>query len=254
MTMFGRDSIFTSLQALPFAPELAATTLRVLGDWQGSRRRRLPRRGPGPDPPRDALRRDGRVRGAAALAVLRLRRRHARCTSCCSTSTSAGPATGSSSATSSTRRAPRSTGSTSTPTSWATATSRTSGATSRPGLENQCWKDSWNSISYSDGRLPGFPRATCELQGYAYDAKVRGARLARLVWKDDGLRGRGSRRRPPTSSAGSTATSGSPDRRLLRARPRRGRQPGRLAGLEHRPPPVERHRRRRQGEAVVATT
>jgi glycogen debranching enzyme len=32
--------------------------------------------------------------------------------------------------------------------------------------------------------LPGFPRATCELQGYAYDAKVRGARLARLVWRD----------------------------------------------------------------------
>ena len=48
------------------------------------------------------------------------------------------------------------------------------------GLENQCWKDSWDSISYRDGRLPGFPRATCELQGYAYDAKVRGARLARL--------------------------------------------------------------------------
>jgi len=59
------------------------------------------------------------------------------------------------------------------------------------GLENQAWKDSWNSISYSDGRLPDFPRATCELQGYAYDAKMRGARLARLVWKDaqlaDGL-------------------------------------------------------------------
>ena len=54
----------------------------------------------------------------------------------------------------------------------------------KTGLENQCWKDSWDSISYRDGRLPGFPRATCELQGYAYDAKVRGARLARLVWKD----------------------------------------------------------------------
>jgi len=52
------------------------------------------------------------------------------------------------------------------------------------GLENQCWKDSWDSISYHDGRLPGFPRATCELQGYAYDAKVRGARLARSIWKD----------------------------------------------------------------------
>src|SRR5262249_42542917 len=37
MTMFGRDSIFTSLQALPFTPELAATTLRVLGLWQGTR-------------------------------------------------------------------------------------------------------------------------------------------------------------------------------------------------------------------------
>jgi glycogen debranching enzyme len=55
------------------------------------------------------------------------------------------------------------------------------------GLENQCWKDSWDSISYRDGRLPGFPRATCELQGYAYDAKVRGARLAREIWRDGAL-------------------------------------------------------------------
>jgi glycogen debranching enzyme len=52
------------------------------------------------------------------------------------------------------------------------------------GLENQCWKDSWDSISYRDGTLPGFPRATCELQGYAYDARLRGARLARVVWRD----------------------------------------------------------------------
>ena len=37
MTMFGRDSIFTSLQALPFTPELAATTLKALGAWQGTR-------------------------------------------------------------------------------------------------------------------------------------------------------------------------------------------------------------------------
>ena len=37
MTMFGRDSIFTSLQALPFTPELAKTTLVALGMWQGSR-------------------------------------------------------------------------------------------------------------------------------------------------------------------------------------------------------------------------
>jgi glycogen debranching enzyme len=54
----------------------------------------------------------------------------------------------------------------------------------RTGLANQCWKESKNSISYRDGRLPGLPRATCELQGYAYDAKLRGARLARLFWHD----------------------------------------------------------------------
>ena len=52
------------------------------------------------------------------------------------------------------------------------------------GLQNQCWKDSWDSISYRDGRLPGFPRAACESQGYAYDAKRRGARLAREFWND----------------------------------------------------------------------
>ena len=43
----------------------------------GNEARRLPRRGSGPDPARAALRRADRVRGAAALAVLRLRRRDA---------------------------------------------------------------------------------------------------------------------------------------------------------------------------------
>ncbi|RLP91813.1 MULTISPECIES: glycogen debranching N-terminal domain-containing protein [unclassified Micromonospora] len=52
------------------------------------------------------------------------------------------------------------------------------------GLQNQCWKDSWDGISYADGRMPGFPRATCEMQGYAYDAKIRAARLARTFWGD----------------------------------------------------------------------
>src|SRR5215469_9828795 len=35
MTIFGRDSILTSLQALPFTPGLAASTLRVLAEQQG---------------------------------------------------------------------------------------------------------------------------------------------------------------------------------------------------------------------------
>jgi glycogen debranching enzyme len=52
------------------------------------------------------------------------------------------------------------------------------------GLVNQCWKDSWNSIVHPDGRLATHPHATCEIQGYAYDARVRAARLAELVWGD----------------------------------------------------------------------
>ncbi len=55
------------------------------------------------------------------------------------------------------------------------------------GLENQCWKDSWDSIVDSKGQLAKFPRATCELQGYMYDGKLRGARLAREVWDDTQL-------------------------------------------------------------------
>ena len=52
------------------------------------------------------------------------------------------------------------------------------------GLENQCWKDSWNSILFADGTNSVLPRATCEIQGYVYDAKRRMARLAREIWAD----------------------------------------------------------------------
>ncbi|MEU8300307.1 glycogen debranching N-terminal domain-containing protein [Micromonospora sp. NPDC048909] len=54
----------------------------------------------------------------------------------------------------------------------------------RHGTVNQGWKNSPDAIRYADGRTPGLPRATCELQGYAYDAKRRGARLAREFWDD----------------------------------------------------------------------
>jgi glycogen debranching enzyme len=52
------------------------------------------------------------------------------------------------------------------------------------GLINQCWKDSWNSIQFADSRLAQSPIATCEIQGYVYDAQRRCARLAREVWDD----------------------------------------------------------------------
>jgi glycogen debranching enzyme len=52
------------------------------------------------------------------------------------------------------------------------------------GLENQSWKDSWDSQRFSDGTLARTPIAPVEVQGYVYDAKVRMAELARAVWRD----------------------------------------------------------------------
>jgi glycogen debranching enzyme len=52
------------------------------------------------------------------------------------------------------------------------------------GLENQSWKDSWDSQRFHDGALAKTPIAPCEVQGYVYDAKRRVAELAREVWRD----------------------------------------------------------------------
>jgi glycogen debranching enzyme len=49
---------------------------------------------------------------------------------------------------------------------------------STQGLGNQCWRDSSSGVQFADGRLPYLPIATCELQGYVYDAKQRVAELA----------------------------------------------------------------------------
>ncbi len=183
MTMFGRDSIFTSLQALPFMPELAATTLRVLGTWQGSRvddfrdedpgrilhemrygemtafeeRPHSPYYGSADATPLYVVLMDEYERWTGDSKLVRDFEPQARAAL-----------------------------------NWIGHYADLQGngylsykrRNEETGLENQCWKDSWDSISYHDGTLPGFPRATCELQGYAYDAKVRGARLARRFWRD----------------------------------------------------------------------
>ncbi len=58
------------------------------------------------------------------------------------------------------------------------------------GLENQSWKDSWDSQRFHDGTLAKTPIAPCEVQGYVYDAKRRIAELARDVWRDRELANR----------------------------------------------------------------
>jgi glycogen debranching enzyme len=46
------------------------------------------------------------------------------------------------------------------------------------GLIQQGWKDSWDSVSHSDGALAQGPIALCEVQGYVYAARLAGARIA----------------------------------------------------------------------------
>jgi glycogen debranching enzyme len=60
---------------------------------------------------------------------------------------------------------------------------------SQRGLESQSWKDSWDSMRFRDGSVARTPVATAEVQGYAYDARMRMAELARLVWRDESLAG-----------------------------------------------------------------
>ena len=45
------------------------------------------------------------------------------------------------------------------------------------GLANQGWKDSQDGIRFADGTIARAPLALCEVQGYAYEAAVRGAEL-----------------------------------------------------------------------------
>ncbi len=58
---------------------------------------------------------------------------------------------------------------------------------STQGLGNQCWRDSWDGVQFADGTIPVLPIATCEIQGYTYDAKLRLAELADGPFGDPAL-------------------------------------------------------------------
>jgi glycogen debranching enzyme len=58
---------------------------------------------------------------------------------------------------------------------------------SERGLDNQSWKDSGDSQRFADGRIAKAPIAPAEVQGYVYDAKKRVAEIAREVWRDRAL-------------------------------------------------------------------
>lgn len=188
MALFGRDSLITSFQALPFFPEMAATTLRVLGARQGARC----------DDFRDEE--PGRILHEARRGEMTAfeERPHS-------------PYFGTSDATPLflilLEEYERWTGNKDLVTQLepeakaALAWIDKFGDRDRDGyveyerrnpngLENQCWKDSGDSIRFPDGSRAIPPIATCEIQGYVYDVKRRAARLAREFWNDPELASR----------------------------------------------------------------
>jgi glycogen debranching enzyme len=57
--------------------------------------------------------------------------------------------------------------------------------TNERGLVQQGWKDSHDSIFHDDGTLAVGPIATCELQAYAYAARIGAAELAETLGHED---------------------------------------------------------------------
>jgi len=185
MSIFGRDSILTSFQALPFVPDLARATLQALARWQGTRvdpfrdeepgkilhelrygeltafeeRPHSPYYGAADATPLFIVLLDEYSRWTGDKKIVRDLEVEARAAL-----------------------------------AWIEQFGDHNGdgyidykRAMDTGLDNQCWKDSWNSILFSDGSNSKLPRSTCEIQGYAYDARVRGARLAREIWNDSEL-------------------------------------------------------------------
>jgi glycogen debranching enzyme len=186
MALFGRDSIITSFQALPYLPELAASTLRALAAHQADARDDFQEREPGkilhelrygeltargerPHSPyygtADAtplflVLLDEYHRWSADDALVHALEPHAR--AALDWIENSGDSDGDGYVEYERRNA-------------------------ETGLLNQCWKDSWDAIQFANGELARGPIATCEIQGYVYDARRRCARLAREVWGDEGL-------------------------------------------------------------------
>jgi glycogen debranching enzyme len=176
-TVFGRDSIITSLQALPLNPRIACDTLRYLAHHQGEKEDSFTEEQPGRimhELRRGELARAGEVphvpyygtidatplwlillhetwRWTGDEALVRQMLPHA-------------------------RRALR----------WIEAYGDRDGdgfveyhRTSEKGLVNQGWKDSGDGVPFPDGALPEPPIALVEVQGYVHDAKLRMAQLFR---------------------------------------------------------------------------
>ncbi|HEY2915830.1 MAG TPA: amylo-alpha-1,6-glucosidase [Candidatus Limnocylindrales bacterium] len=178
-TLFGRDTIVTALEVLPFMPGVAVEALRVLADWQATE----------DDPDRDMepgkilhelrvgeLARTGELPhrpyygsvDATPLWLVLLEETH-RWTGDLDLVRTLWPNVLAALA-------------------WIDRYGDRDGdglveyeRRTPKGLINQGWKDSGDAIRHRDGSLAQAPIALVEVQGYVYDAKVRIARLARRL-------------------------------------------------------------------------
>ena len=254
-TLFGRDALIASFQALAFRPQIAVETLAVLAAYQATEPTTVARRGARQDPPRAADRRDGRRRRAAPHAVLRLGRLDAaladparRDVRLDRRSRVRRPALAERAGRARLDRPLRRSGRRRVRRVRAALGARAP----QPGLEG---------LERRDPRpirpaRPMPPIALAEVQGYVFDAKRRMAGLAAVRGEDElasRLAGRG--RGAPRSASRSGVLGRGPA--LLRDGARRREAPARRDRLERRPVPVvgdrgagARPRRRRPAAAA----
>jgi glycogen debranching enzyme len=177
MTLFGRDSLLTSWMALMFDPKLALSTVRTLARLQGTKTN------PASDEQPGRILHEVRLGGSSAslalgqgdiyygsadstplfvMLVAELHRWGVPFADLQSLLPAVDAALG-----------------------WMAGPGDLDGdgyvecqrATTR-GLVNQGWKDSWDSVSFADGRLAQGPLALAEVQAYVYAAWLAGAELA----------------------------------------------------------------------------
>jgi len=183
MTLFGRDSLITSFQALPYLPELAATTLRVLAERQARTRDDFHEQEPGKilheqrfgemtangETPHDPYFGSADATPLFLILLSEYYQWTKDAALVCELEVQARAAL-----------------------DWIRDSGDIDGdgyveyqqRNLVSGLQNQCWKDSWDSIQFADGGLARGPIAVCEIQGYVYDALTRCAHLARMFWED----------------------------------------------------------------------
>ena len=108
------------------------------------------------------------------------------------------------------------------------------------GHYNQGWKDAGDAIVEADGTISPLPIATCELQGYVYDAKIRMADIYDVLERPEDATPAPARGEAPVRPVQRDVLVGGGGHVLPGPQRAQGADPERR--LERRPPAPVRHR------------